>query len=115
MAVGDSRYDGPAARVAEGWTLQRRTPPSRLNGANGLRTGPDGRIYVAQVAGSAISAIDPDTGAIETVSAVGGAITAPDDLVFDEASGPGFRRADDHPDFFFSITVRVQDSTTSPR
>lgn len=85
MAVGDSRYDGPAARVAPGWTLERRTPPSRLNGANGLRTGPDGRIYVAQVAGSAISAIDPDTGKIETISAVGGAITAPDDLVFDEA------------------------------
>ena len=85
MAVGDSRYNGPAARVAEGWRLERRTPPSRLNGANGLRTGPDGRIYVAQVAGSAISAIDPDSGEIETVSAVGGAITAPDDLVFDEA------------------------------
>ncbi|MGN6356671.1 MAG: SMP-30/gluconolactonase/LRE family protein, partial [Novosphingobium sp.] len=85
MAVGESRYSGPAAQVAQGWTLERRTRPSRLNGANGLRTGADGRIYVAQVAGSAISAIDPDSGAIETVSAVGGAITAPDDLVFDEA------------------------------
>lgn len=85
MAVGESRYVGPAAQVAAGWTLERRTPPSRLNGANGLRTGADGRIYVAQVAGSAISAIDPDSGAIQTVSAVGGAITAPDDLVFDEA------------------------------
>lgn len=73
------------ARPAEGWTLHRLTPPSRLNGANGLRTGADGRIYVAQVAGSRVSAIDPDSGAVEVVSEMGGAITAPDDLVFDDA------------------------------
>ena len=85
MAVADSRYQGAPAQVAEGWALGRLTPPSRLNGANGIRTGADGRIYVAQVAGSAISAIDVDSGAIQTISGVGGAITAPDDLVFDEA------------------------------
>ena len=38
--------------VAEGWELERVTAPSRLFGANGLRTGPDGRIYIAQVTGS---------------------------------------------------------------
>jgi sugar lactone lactonase YvrE len=86
MATQRSRYKAPAAATtAEGWTLERITPPSRLHGANGLRTGPDGRIYVAQVAGSQISAIDPDTGEIETISAMGGDIVAPDDLVFDEA------------------------------
>jgi len=73
-----------AAHLAPGWTLQRLTPPSRLNGANGLRTGADGRIYVAQVAGSRVSAIDPDSGAIESISPMGGAIVGPDDLVFDE-------------------------------
>jgi sugar lactone lactonase YvrE len=72
-----------APRLADGWQLQRLTPPSRLFGANGLRTGPDGRIYVAQVSGSQISAVDVDTGAVETVSAQGGDIVAPDDLVFD--------------------------------
>lgn len=71
--------------VADGWTLERITPPSRLFSANGLRTGPDGRIYVAQVSGSQISAIDPDTGDIETVSAMGGGIVGPDDLAFDDA------------------------------
>ena len=69
--------------AAEGWTSQRLTPPSRLFGANGLRTGPDGRIYVAQVSGSQISAIDVETGAIEAISPMGGDIVAPDDLVFD--------------------------------
>jgi len=69
--------------IAEGWTLERRTQPSRLFGANGLRTGPDGRIYVAQVSGSQISAIDVVTGAIEAISPKGGDIVAPDDLVFD--------------------------------
>ncbi len=69
--------------LAEGWTLERLTQPSRLFGANGIRTGPDGRIYVAQVSGSQISAIDVDTGAIEAISPKGGDIVAPDDLVFD--------------------------------
>lgn len=69
--------------VAAGWTLERLTPPSRLFGANGLRTGPDGRIYVAQVTGSQISAIDPKTGRIETISPLGGDIVAPDDVAFD--------------------------------
>jgi len=54
-----------------------------LFGANGLRTGPDGRVYVAQVTGSQISALDLDTGRVETVSAKGGDIIAPDDIAFD--------------------------------
>jgi sugar lactone lactonase YvrE len=69
--------------VAEGWQLQQVTAPSRLFGANGLRTGPDGRIYVAQVSGSQISAVDPGTGRVDTVSAKGGDIIAPDDVAFD--------------------------------
>ena len=40
--------------------IARLTPPSRLHGANGLATGPDGRLYVAQVGGSQVSAIDVD-------------------------------------------------------
>ncbi len=59
------------------------TAPSRLFGANGLRTGPDGRVYVAQVTGSQISALDPATGQVDTVSAKGGDIIAPDDVAFD--------------------------------
>jgi len=77
-----SRYTGSPASLAEGWSLERITPPSRLFGANGIRAGADGRIYVAQVAGSQISAFDPSTGDIETISAMGSVITAPDDLAF---------------------------------
>jgi sugar lactone lactonase YvrE len=81
-----SRYAAPqAVTLAEGWTLERLTPPSRLHGANGLAKGPDDRLYVAQVPGSQVSAIDVDTGAIEIISAMGSDIVAPDDLVFDEA------------------------------
>lgn len=69
--------------VAEGWSLQRLTPPSRLFGANGLRTGPDGRVYIAQVTGSQISALDVTTGRLNVVSAKGGEIIAPDDVAFD--------------------------------
>ena len=86
MAPTANRFEAKTpATTAEGWALERITPPSRLNGANGIRTGADGRIYVAQVAGSKVSAIDPDSGVIETVSPMGGGITGPDDLVFDDA------------------------------
>lgn len=84
MSQQNGRYK--AARplsVAAGWSLERLTQPSRLFGANGIATGPDGRIYVAQVSGSQISAIDVDTGAVEAISPMGGDIVAPDDLVFD--------------------------------
>ena len=84
MSLQNGRYT--AARplsLAEGWSLKRLTQPSRLFGANGIRTGPDGRIYVAQVSGSQISAIDVETGAIEAISPMGGDIVGPDDLVFD--------------------------------
>jgi sugar lactone lactonase YvrE len=84
MSQHQPRYRGATAiGLAEGWSLSRLTAPSRLFGANGLRTGPDGRIYVAQVAGSQISALDPDTGELETISAPGAEIVAPDDLAFD--------------------------------
>ena len=78
----DARYSCAAPTVADGWRFERLTPPSRLFGANGLRTGPDGRIYIAQVTGSQISALDVGTGRIDTVSAKGGDIVAPDDVAF---------------------------------
>jgi sugar lactone lactonase YvrE len=85
MTVMKSRYTGPApAKATEGWTVTRVTPPSRLSGANGIRTGADGRIYIASVPSSSVSAINPDTGEIEVISPLGGDIVAPDDLVFDE-------------------------------
>ncbi len=70
--------------LAEGWRMERLTEPSRLHGANGIRTGPDGRIYVAQVSGSQISAVDVNTREIETISPMGGDIIGPDDIDFDD-------------------------------
>ncbi|MEV4238390.1 SMP-30/gluconolactonase/LRE family protein [Nocardia sp. NPDC050408] len=79
----ETRYTGTATpSLADGWRLERLTPPSRLFGANGLRTGPDGRIYVAQVTGSQISALDVETGLLETISAKGGDVIGPDDVAF---------------------------------
>lgn len=78
-----ARYLGAEPVVADGWQCRRVTAPSRLFGANGLRTGPDGRVYVAQVTGSQISALDVGTWQLDTVSAKGGDIIAPDDVAFD--------------------------------
>ncbi|BCO38336.1 gluconolaconase [Mycobacterium heckeshornense] len=83
---GTGRYTPVSPpQVAEGWQLERLTAPSRLFGANGLRIGPDGWIYIAQVTGSQISALDLRTGQLDTVSAKGGDIVAPDDVAFDPA------------------------------
>jgi sugar lactone lactonase YvrE len=81
-----SRYIAANPSTAEDWRLERLTTPSRLFGANGLRTGPDGRVYVAQVTGSQISALDLASGEVEAISPKGGEIIAPDDVAFD-ASG----------------------------
>ena len=84
-SVDHARYTAPNLAAADGWRLERLTAPSRLFGANGLRAGPDGRIYVAQVTGSQISALDLETGQVDTVSAKGGEIIAPDDVAFDSS------------------------------
>src|SRR3954447_16843435 len=81
--VLQARYPAACPATADGWRLERLTGPSRLFGANGLRTGPDGRVYVAQVTGSQISALDLGTGLLDTVSAKGGDIISPDDVAFD--------------------------------
>jgi sugar lactone lactonase YvrE len=86
MPAQFSRYPtAPQPGVAAGWRLEPLTPPSRLSGANGVRTGSDGRIYIAQCSGSQVSAMEIETGAVEAVSATGGAIIGPDDLAFDAA------------------------------
>jgi DNA-binding beta-propeller fold protein YncE len=84
MAEASNRYEeNGGARTAAGWNLKPLTPPSTLFGANGMRVGPDGRLYVAQAFGSQVSAVDIVTGAVSTISRIGGAIVAPDDLAFD--------------------------------
>src|SRR5690242_18957279 len=81
--VLQARYLDASPATAGGWQLERLTAPSRLLGVNGLRTGPDGRVYVAQVTGSQIIARDVDTGGLETVSVKWCDIIAPDDFAFD--------------------------------
>jgi len=83
MAQSTNRYSGPSTNLAAGWKCTQLTPPSALFGANGMRLGPDGRLYVAQAFGSQISAINTVTGAVEVISPKGGPIVGPDDLAFD--------------------------------
>src|SRR5271163_1081650 len=83
MAKSTNRYTGPTTTVASGWKCTQLTPPSALFGANGMRMGPDGKLYVAQAFGSQISAVDPVSGAVDVISPKGGPIVGPDDLAFD--------------------------------
>lgn len=73
----------PAPAAAAGWTLKTYVAPAALIGANGMRWGPDGRLYVAQAFGGQISAVDVASGVTEVISPANGSIIAPDDLAFD--------------------------------
>jgi len=84
MADASNRYlPQGAATAAAGWKLAQITQPSTLFGANGMRIGPDGRLYVAQAFGSQVSAVDLANGSVTTISRIGGPIVGPDDLAFD--------------------------------
>lgn len=84
--MNPGRYPTSAAttaRATPGWSLGTALAPSALFGANGMKIGPDGELYVAQAFGSQISALNPETGAARTIVPVGSAVVAPDDLAFD--------------------------------
>lgn len=78
---GDDAASG--AKLASDWSLGHAVPPCALFGANGMRFGPDGQLYVTQAFGSQITALDAESGAARVVSPVGGAVVAPDDIAFD--------------------------------
>lgn len=84
MPEVSNRFGKKRIAVRSGWQFDYLIPPSRLFGANGIRSGTDGRIYVAQVAGCQVSAIDPVTGDIEHLKIHGGELGGPDDLAFDD-------------------------------
>jgi sugar lactone lactonase YvrE len=81
--MAEHRYPATPPTLAAGWTSNTVREPSSLFGANGMRVGPDGALYVAQAFGSQVSALDPETGAATAVVPVGGEVVAPDDLAFD--------------------------------
>lgn len=70
-------------RTSDGWTAARVVGPRVLAGANGIRFGPDGLLYVAQAYGSEIVTVDVERLELTTFSAVGGPAVSPDDLDFD--------------------------------
>lgn len=81
--MADRRLAGPALALAAGWRAEPLVPPSILFGANGIRVGPDGKLYVAESFGNRISAIDLLTHEVAPVCDVGNPIVAPDDMAFD--------------------------------
>jgi sugar lactone lactonase YvrE len=81
--MNPSRYSASDTQLSPGWTFDAVLEPSALFGANGMRVGPDGALYVAQAFGSQVSALDIDSGAARTIVPVGSDVVAPDDLAFD--------------------------------
>ena len=83
VPITDRRTAVPGMMLASGWRAKALTPASALFGANGIRLGPDGRLYVAEAFGNRISAIDITNRSIMTICDVGNPIVAPDDMAFD--------------------------------
>jgi sugar lactone lactonase YvrE len=81
-AVSRSRYEGPEPHAVAPWSLRRLTQPAALYGSNGILEGPDGWLYVAELLGNRISAIDRESGEREVVVPLGGPVAAPDDIAF---------------------------------
>src|SRR5512132_2125751 len=75
-------YGCAPARVADGFMFELVAGPSRLAGSNGMTVGPDGRLYVTQVFGSQVTAIDVETGEHDVFSPLGSGIVGPDDAIF---------------------------------
>lgn len=73
----------PQPATLPGWSLSTLVHPAALAGANGMRWGPSGELFVAQAFGSQLSAVDVATGKARVVSPADGKIVAPDDLAFD--------------------------------
>ena len=92
MATGGANADGSPSRstapggptATSGWSIRNRTASSTLVGANGLRAGPDGRIYVAECFGGHITALTPDSRGAEILQMNCDFNFGPDDLDFDD-------------------------------
>ncbi len=83
MTLDRFGYDATVPHSNGDHALEVLSGPAALIGANGMRAGPDQRLYVAQAFGNQISAVDLQTGLVGIVSPADGMIVAPDDLAFD--------------------------------
>ena len=79
-AKGILPKSGESIVVEPGFAVEQIVAGSGFHTANGVAFGPDGRLFVASVAGECIFALDLATGAIETF--VGSPSGEADDLAF---------------------------------
>jgi streptogramin lyase len=82
-AAREQRPGAGAARAAKGWSLASTSRPRGFAGANGMRFGPDGELYVMSAFGSEIGSVNTSSGQKTVVSPPGDAIVSPDDVAFD--------------------------------
>ncbi len=80
LALGTETHGAEPLIVEPGFVIERIVAGSGFHTANGVAFGPDGRLFVASVAGESIFALDLVTGVIETI--VGPPSGEADDLVF---------------------------------
>ena len=73
---------GPELALDAGWRVRSITSSRGLAGANGMRFGPDGQLYVASAFGSVVARVDVDGGGWTTACGAADGIVSPDDLAF---------------------------------
>jgi streptogramin lyase len=72
-------------QTSPGWRVRSISAPRGFSGSNGVKFGPDGRLYVVSAFGSEIASLDIDDAGRQMVSPPGDAIASPDDLAFDSS------------------------------
>lgn len=69
----------------EGYTLRTLREPALLQSANGIRIGPDGRLWICEGTAPRISALDVEDLTLSTVVPARGPLAGADDCAFDAA------------------------------
>jgi streptogramin lyase len=79
-SAGSSTTSAPTTTAPERTPIADQTPPT---GTNGVRFDAGGTMWIADLNGGQIVAVDPQTGAILARLGAGAGVTTPDDLAFD--------------------------------
>ena len=88
-------YEPAEPVAAPGWQLEEIVAPARHYPTNGIRVAPDGRLWITQVLGRHVTALDLTANTQRVVIPLGAGLRGPDDLAFDRDGNAFFTEPHD--------------------
>jgi sugar lactone lactonase YvrE len=101
-------YEPAEPAAATGWRLETIVPPARHYPTNGIRIAPDGSLWITQVLGRHVTALDLTTNAQRVAIPLGAGLRGPDDLAFDRDGNAFFTEPHDDRVMRVSPAGRVE-------